>query len=365
MKLAKGLAAGLVWVALFLALVSFLFPINHAFKNGFNPVISSQLGKILDPKSQLQNLVFMPYTGFHVIPNLDETGTFSGQKFHFRTNNWGFLTPYPLEPYSGAKLKKSENDRLVLLTGGSAAFGLGASSNENTISYQLEGLLNQEDKSHHWYVLNLGMSTWIAYQEAIALDLFGYDLEPDWVVTLDGRNDFMVPTTSGERVPNFYFYQAERKLNDLFSGRMTSLQKAFPFLKYRELSHQLDEIAKKPPPVTAQEEIEKAARFYVHSIEMIVSRFNRQHIILMTQPTFGLVKRDPAGQASVIQAGLKLSTPLMTQLAARHPNVQYTDGTFLLEALGEKGFLDDCHMTDVGQSQVAQFLSKRILSQAH
>ncbi len=102
------------WFAILL-----LFPTNLAFQTNRNPVILSQFGNQVDPNSKLLRLKLMPYTGYHMPPNVREKGTFSGHGYDFRTNNCGFLTAEDFFPFAEPPKPKAADDRVVLLTGGS------------------------------------------------------------------------------------------------------------------------------------------------------------------------------------------------------------------------------------------------------
>ena len=137
----------------------------------------------------------MPFTGYHAPGNLDEGIDHRGHSFHYHTNNYGFLSKYDVQAFAESNYQKPPDERVVLLTGGSGAWGFGASSNEKTAAYVLEDLLNVAEPTHRWKVVNLAMLAFASYQEFIALDMFGRGLHPDWIVLLDGRNDIRNFTT--------------------------------------------------------------------------------------------------------------------------------------------------------------------------
>lgn len=103
-------------------------------------------------------------------------------------------TPLFLETYG-----KLPGDRIVLLTGGSVTHGVGATSNRRSIAGQMECYLNDMQNSFHYRVINLGMTGWSAYQQAIGLDLWGTPFDPDWVVVMNGAHDAMAVLQQGGR----------------------------------------------------------------------------------------------------------------------------------------------------------------------
>ena len=49
--------------------------------------------------------------------------------------------------------------------------------------------LNSMQNTIKYTVINLGMGGYIAYQQYLALELWGKSFDPDWVVAMDGFND--------------------------------------------------------------------------------------------------------------------------------------------------------------------------------
>jgi hypothetical protein len=118
-------------------------------------------------------------------------------------NNFGFAEneDFTFSPMR-SRTQRPPGKKLVLMTGGSAVYGVGSSANEFTIPSQLEKYLNSHSTGTHYEVLNLAMGSWIAYQQFIGLSLFGHDLDPDWLVVMDGRNDGVVACAHGNGVGN-------------------------------------------------------------------------------------------------------------------------------------------------------------------
>lgn len=106
----------------------------------------------------------------------------------------------------------------VVILGGSAAWGCGASSNEFTIAGQLEKLLNADDR-----LLGLGKKTAKCYnlaqvngyqtQDILSLIFFAPRIKPDLVVSLTGWNELMSNYTMNrqylERYRMFYMDEME------------------------------------------------------------------------------------------------------------------------------------------------------------
>jgi hypothetical protein len=135
-----------------------------------------------------------------------ETGT--DVPSHMRFNNLGFAVDddfdMPLSRDFIAKYSASPQQRLVLITGGSVVYGLGATANDKTIAGQLEATLNASQSKYRYRVVNLGMGGWIAYQQFVGLSLFGSPLKPDWIVVMDGHNDALAGCAHGNGIANPY-----------------------------------------------------------------------------------------------------------------------------------------------------------------
>lgn len=348
----------LILTVAIIVLFRFLVPRNKVLARGQNPVLLTQLGRqALDPGIKLLRMRLMPYTGYHHPANLSEENLFQGKPYKFKTNNYGFLTPYDLDPFSPAPRKKSPDERVVLVTGGSAALGLGASSVEATFASLLEGLLASADALHKWKVVNLSMGSWIAYQEFIALDLYGSPLSPDFIVAFDGRNDILVPTIAGERVPNHYYFTGQRRLNDMFEEPPSP-----PFLRLRQISRQLEAVSKTPAPVYSEEEVAKAAAFYVRALESIALRFRECRILFVTQPTQLLFADEKDEVARVLKSGYAKFLPQVAALPAKYGHTRHHDASRMFPEPVAPYFVDECHLSDAGHKIAASLIAKLILS---
>lgn len=109
--------------------------------------------------------VAQTYTGW--------SDTFTGEHIpaEVTTNSIGFRDDREFDfskPY-----EKGPKEKVVLFTGGSAAWGVGATHGDTTIPGRMQHYLNEAQDEYNYTVVNLGMGSYIAYQQAIALDLWG------------------------------------------------------------------------------------------------------------------------------------------------------------------------------------------------
>lgn len=87
---------------------------------------------------------------------------------------------------------KPERTVRVFLTGGSTAWSVGASTQENTISYLLEKLLNDQigrTTGYRYEVINTAFPAWSTTQEKILIQQRLVDMYPDVVLMFSGNND--------------------------------------------------------------------------------------------------------------------------------------------------------------------------------
>lgn len=131
---------------------------------------------------------------------------------HIKSNNLGFSASFDFQHYSSgdyvAAHGKKPGERLVILTGGSAVHGVGATSNESMLSGQLERALNERQNAVRYRVLNLGMGSWISFQQSVGLDMYGAMFDPDWIVVIDGINDAAAIVNSSAGIGNPMFWPA-------------------------------------------------------------------------------------------------------------------------------------------------------------
>jgi lysophospholipase L1-like esterase len=143
----------------------------------------------------------------------------TGQEYEARvvTNALGFNDRHEFS-YAGS-YAKAANEKVVLFTGGSAAWGVGATSTDATIAGRMEYHLNALQQQTKYTVINLAMGGWIAYQQFLGLQLWGDSFHPDWVVVMDGFNDAQVGCAFSQGVGNPFYYATIKSYIDgyLFS----------------------------------------------------------------------------------------------------------------------------------------------------
>ncbi len=268
------------------------------------------------------------------------------------TNNAGFpdaqefdiSKPYPKKP----------GEKVVVFTGGSTAFGVGATSNSNITHEKLAQLLNAAQSDLHYTVVNLAQGGWIAQQEDIALDIWGRLFNPDWVITLDGVNDATVGCAMSQGTGNPVYFQL---INALVTGYLSSQPRAVFYrgfwenqlIRYSAAYRILTGKSYIPPPAhldrnfedsllqvttkTLLSEVKNQLKFYILSELSILERFQDAKFILTTQPTandfayeLGDFYLDGEGYSVDVEKQRKFADGLDRWLQAADPGERYCAG---------------------------------------
>jgi hypothetical protein len=159
---------------------------------------------------------FQPYVMITTAPGdyREFINTFTNETYRstVRTNSLGFNDRHEFSlsrPY-----KKAANEKVVLFTGGSAAWGVGATATDRTVAGRMEYYLNSLQSGERYTVINLAMGSWIAFQQFIGLQLWGVQFDPDWVVSLDGFNDAGVGCNYSQGPGNPMYFATMRSYID-------------------------------------------------------------------------------------------------------------------------------------------------------
>jgi hypothetical protein len=197
-----------------LIFVALLFGIEFYFRAKSPPA------SVIEQANGLQ-LRLLPYVEFTNFPDSYYSAwvnIFTGQtqKADIRANNEGYNDPRKFDwrnPYA-----KAPNEKVVLLVGGSTVWGVGSSTFDATIAGQMQAYLNRNQSSVKYTVINLGMGSWIAYQQFIGLEMWGASFNPDWVVIMDGHNDAGVGCANSQGVTNPLFFPVIKSYIDAYLG---------------------------------------------------------------------------------------------------------------------------------------------------
>lgn len=346
-------------------------------------------------------------------------------------NNYGFAERFNYSLIPDAEYLrqhgKKPGERIVLITGGSVVHGVGATSNDNTIAQQLMRHLNERSGEVRYRVLNIGMGSWIAYQQFIGLSLFGLPFDPDWIVIMDGHNDAAVPCAHGSGAGNPLAWP---KFLYLTQGGTGGAQ-ASPLVEAMARHSATVRLISGVSPATKNEiprglifddsdpdkrflikmaalkvaEQDKQIEFYLQAQRNVLALFRRANVILSSQPLLYDNAVSPAfrptftpggNAASGLKADLdrymnehsndacrsqiasqllgyfmarsalrltELATEAQATDASRQIIYRNTEAALPLSLkLRERYFIDNAHMSDLGQDLIAEFFAENILA---
>jgi hypothetical protein len=159
---------------------------------------------------------FQPYVMITTSPGdyLQFTNTYTQETYRsaVRTNSLGYNDPH--EFIVGHAYKKAADEKVVLFTGGSAAWGVGATATDRTVAGRMQYYLNTAQSGERYTVINMAMGSWIAFQQFIGLQLWGSQFDPDWVVSMDGFNDAGVGCNYSQGAGNPMYFATMRSYID-------------------------------------------------------------------------------------------------------------------------------------------------------
>jgi hypothetical protein len=226
-------------------------------------------------------------------------------------NNYGFAEDWDYTIAPDAKYLeahgKKPGERIVLMTGGSVVHGVGASGNEKTISARLMWHLNEQSGGRRYRVINIGMGSWIAYQQFLGLSLFGLPFDPDWVVVMDAHNDAVTACAQGSGAgaplawPKFVYLANGGALNEtsplldgalrrsalvrLVTGMAPTQHAGTPRGLYVDGSEPDERFRIKLEGLKVREE-DRQVDFYLQAQRNVLSLFHRSSVLFSTQPYY-------------------------------------------------------------------------------
>jgi hypothetical protein len=195
MPLLKRLKNVALWCLYLVGLIVFTFGglkiIDHYFLTSYPLFLAppgSQVGTF-DPRRpgiSVNTLTFYPFTGGHTQANFSIYGG------KVRSGDHGFNVDFDLD-HPPAKVK---GEYRIVMIGGSAAWGWVATANEKMMYQVIERTLTKSlpcGDITKVRVINLAMNRSTAFQNFVALNLWGHELDPDAIVSFSGNNDSWLP----------------------------------------------------------------------------------------------------------------------------------------------------------------------------
>jgi hypothetical protein len=252
---------------------------------------------------------FQPYVMITTVPGEYRKffNTFTNETYRstVRTNSLGYNDRHEFSlshPY-----KKAADEKVVLFTGGSAAWGVGATATDRTVAGRMEYYLNSLQSGQRYTVINLAMGSWIAFQQFIALQQWGSQFDPDWVVSMDGFNDAGVGCNYSQGPGNPLYFATMRSYIDgylmstlhpvfyrgWFENELILHSKAYRIITGKQYvaddqmfdqSSQEDSLVRRQIIPTKVGEARQMLAFYLAAERGMLNLFPQARYILSTQP---------------------------------------------------------------------------------
>jgi lysophospholipase L1-like esterase len=144
---------------------------NKTFYNTHTPFYSwgmySADGQRLSARDGILKLQLNPLFGYENVPNQ--------RTDYFQVNADGFR---------GSQVAQAKKGKRIVLLGGSAAFGAGLNSDAETMAAQLQQILDIE-------TINGAVISYTSTQELAAFNSKLIDYQPDFIIALNGGNDYV------------------------------------------------------------------------------------------------------------------------------------------------------------------------------
>ncbi len=307
-----------------------------------------------------------PFTMFHVQRNY--------RSAIVNTNHLGFRA------LEFSKYEQDPRPKIIIL-GGSAIFGTNLTSDDKTISNQLQSYLRQQGLDVT--CINLAMGGYTSEQEMITLSRIGMRFNPSLVIALDGCND-VVHYLKNRDLPLLF-----PKLARLYYGGMPPDSSPGTYIKALTLklgqyssSFCLAGILSSKPQDQYSEEIDNCALFPEKSDETaIIDNYINSHLMMFSlckgrnigyiaglQPMCGLWL-EPRWQGEVEQSilphknfvNIYLLLDKNLQALAQREGFPYINvGKMLAKEENTYNFSDVVHLTDMSAKIIAQQLGELI-----
>lgn len=328
-------------------------------KNSYN---SEQLAIIKAYKNAIQ-MWPVPFTTAHYTPFIKSKG--------LNTNDLGYRgTKNYYEQIALAKDVHLRGGKVVVVTGGSAAFGAVSSSDEKCIV----GLLNKYAKRDNKDIVffNFAMGYYTSNEELAALVFYASALHPDLLIDINGFNDLI--RVSSSNTPEF---------------------NRTPFM-YPNLVNILHEQVLLPPPSEQyfllksvhpdDHYVNQVLESYRMNIQAMIGimKFSGGKCIFLTQPVrsvmnnFEYLKVGGFREDQVKLAAALKRLAHITEMTCRNESAcYYLNILNIFSNIRQEDaniyMLDNCHMTDTGQQAlteklypvVIKMLKKRTAINAH
>lgn len=291
-----------------------------------------------------------------------------------------------------------KNKKTIAIFGGSTVFGVGASSLDQTIATHLQKILNEKDSNTTYTVMNAGVRGYIAYQEFIRyLNDVKY-LNPDIIISLNGRNDIYL-ASKGYLVENFnteYSKSIESQINFINKKNekqnfLSDIKDVFQYLNFVKLfnraiikfnklissksntknfnTNQNNILLEKKD---SSEHLSPNMLSALNNYILIMNLFNEavsindKKFFWVLQPT-ALIKKNltQLEKDRIYKNGKNESYSKIINMSYEYVNLESDlvyDASKIFQNSNETLYIDDCHYNDTSNFLIAKYLSDLILN---
>lgn len=287
-----------------------------------------------------------PFTTTHYTPFVRSKG--------LNTNDLGYRgTKNYYEQIALAKEIHLRGGKVVVITGGSSAFGAGSSSDDKCIVGLLNGYAKSDNKDIVFF--NFAMGYYTSNEELAALVFYASALQPDLLIDMNGYND--LTRACSHKAPKF---------------------NRTPFL-YPQLVSILYERALRPPPPeqyfllkSVQPDdnyLNQVLEVYRMNIKAMIGimKSSGGKCIFLTQPVRGIMNNfvyQKGGEWETdpekLTVALKRLSQITEMVCKNEPTCYYLNVLNIFTNIKQKDaniyMFDNCHMTDIGQQAITERL---------
>jgi hypothetical protein len=279
---------------------------------------------------------------------------------------------------------RKEGEYRILITGGSFAWGVGASCNARSVTGQLERLLNQRGSEIPYRVMNGAFLGWSSRHEYAVVTEFFDLFDPDLVISLSGYNDLFLLSSGDESDALPEVRLLGQAVNDYLQpiGTLRALRKvAGTFGIWRIVVLLRETLAARAPLPQKSfgydlrdglRHVERAAHRYL-SIADYLARKGRHYLIALEPEIYSSKKPLTVEEFDLRSRFMEICRNILPTLTryrrelsgrlAEHAGERYAlvDLSDVFDNEPQPVFIDDNHVCDRGNALVAQALAKAVV----
>jgi lysophospholipase L1-like esterase len=309
------------------------------------------------------------YLNYRVQPNL------AGERV--QTNEYG-LRAGPVEA------RPAPDAIRILFLGGSVAWGYEANSNDDTIPAYLEAALTRRVaelpalRGRRFEVLNAGVPGYVSWQEALLYALYLHELAPAWIVSLDGTNDVASAIINGRAgvpmryraIEHAYLAPEPDPLGTFGAWVLASARKLRTVRVFERLRPPPLSAYHPPPSAEVAAQFRDATAYLNHAATRedarVLTVLQPMVILPDTKPLTDfeqriVVEQDhrmPGRNAYYAESYAAMREALASLERERAGQASWLDATDAFANTTEVTYTDDCHLTPIGQRQLAERIAE-------